>query len=195
MRVRTMVLLGIVLGGCRPGPDTGAAVPEPDSTAVARARQAAGTLGQELLGALGTALQHGPEHALAFCADSAQRWSARHRQEGLEVRRTSLRVRNPLNRPDTVERRILDRLAAAHRAASLPEEYREVLRLPDGGFALQLARPVVVQPMCLACHGDPATFAPEVRAVLASRYPADSAVGYAAGDFRGMVSVRLRLED
>jgi hypothetical protein len=34
--------------------------------------------------------------------------------------------------------------------------------------------------------------APDVRSLLAERYPEDRATGYAAGDFRGMVSVRVR---
>jgi hypothetical protein len=50
----------------------------------------------------------------------------------------------------------------------------------------------MVQERCLQCHGDPAKFTPEVRKILASRYPADMATGYKAGDLRGMLSVRVR---
>ena len=67
------------------------------------------------------------------------------------------------------------------------------IRAPDGSYQLQYLRPLLVQRACLACHGDPATFSPEVRAVLARRYPQDRATGYAVGDLRGAVSVRVPL--
>ncbi|MBI3082695.1 MAG: DUF3365 domain-containing protein, partial [Gemmatimonadetes bacterium] len=75
----------------------------------------------------------------------------------------------------------------------LPEEFVEVIRAPDGTYELQYLRPILVDRRCLACHGDPATFIPEVRAVLAQRYPEDRATGYAVGDLRGAVSVRVPL--
>jgi hypothetical protein len=66
-----------------------------------------------------------------------------------------------------------------------------VIRAPDGSHELQYVRPLVVDGRCLACHGDPAGFDPEVRAVLARRYPDDRATGYAPGDLRGAISVRV----
>jgi hypothetical protein len=43
----------------------------------------------------------------------------------------------------------------------------------------------------LNCHGDPAQFSPELQQTLNERYPNDRAVGFEAGDFRGVVRVTI----
>jgi len=62
-----------------------------------------------------------------------------------------------------------------------------------GGYELQYARPLFVMERCVTCHGDAAALAPEVKALIAGRYPQDAAVGYRAGDLRGAISVRLAM--
>jgi hypothetical protein len=42
---------------------------------------------------------------------------------------------------------------------------------------------------CLGCHGPAASIQPMVKEAIAARYPADRAVGYAEGDFRGFLWV------
>lgn len=59
--------------------------------------------------------------------------------------------------------------------------------LPDGRVAY--AEPLVIQDLCVACHGG--AVAPDVKAVLAARYPDDRATGYAVGDLRGVAWVEL----
>jgi hypothetical protein len=49
--------------------------------------------------------------------------------------------------------------------------------------------PIVIGSACLDCHGPAATLRPKVKDALAARYPADRAVGYAVGDFRGFLWV------
>ena len=44
--------------------------------------------------------------------------------------------------------------------------------------------PIVLQPLCLTCHGD--SLAPEVAARIQDLYPQDRAVGYEVGDLRGV---------
>jgi hypothetical protein len=46
--------------------------------------------------------------------------------------------------------------------------------------------PIPTQPLCLTCHGDPATFSPELKEALAVHYPNDQATGFKAGDLRGV---------
>ena len=50
---------------------------------------------------------------------------------------------------------------------------------------------VIVNPVCLTCHGRPEDLAPEVRARLQALYPRDQATGYRLGDVRGAVSVKV----
>lgn len=197
MRYAGVVLLVLAACGRAPAPPAEQAaapprVPAADPASLARAQQAAASLGGGLLVMLTGALDRGgPEAALSFCSDSAQVVTARYAREGVIARRTSFRVRNPANRPDSVERRILGTLTALHAEGRLPPEYVEVLPAPEGGWVLQLAKPIMLQDKCLACHGQVEKIAPEVKAILAARYPADSATGYRGGEFRGIVSVRV----
>jgi len=143
---------------------------------------------------LRTLEKNGPDAALAVCADSAQRRTARHSTEGLTIRRVGTRVRNPLNTPDSTEERILAYLGAEHAAGRMPTEYQEVVRnAANDGWELRYLRPILLQPQCTACHGAADGLAPGVRALIDARYPDDRAVGYAAGDLRGAISVRVPL--
>lgn len=53
--------------------------------------------------------------------------------------------------------------------------------LPSG--ALVYAEPLVIDAVCLTCHGSVGS---DVAAALRERYPDDRATGYALGDFRGI---------
>ncbi len=165
-----------------------------DSAALATARDAATALGQGLMSALLARLEaSGPDSALAFCADSAQGLTARYQLAGVDVHRTSLRVRNPSNAPDSAEVRVLEYLAGLKMTGALPKEFMEVRRSEGGTRELRYYRPVTVAAGCLNCHGALEGLKPSIRTVLAERYPEDQAVGYAEGDLRGVVAVRVGL--
>jgi len=186
-----ILLVLAACGGDRARPPATQSAGEPDSATLARARTTADALGQDLLGLLTGALERGgPMEAIGFCSDSAQVRTARHAAQGVTLRRVSLRVRNPANRPDERERRLLELMAQNH-AAGRGAEVLEMFAAADGSRHLQYLRPIVVAERCLACHGDPAGFPAALRQRLAQRYPADSATGYQVGDFRGAISVRV----
>ncbi len=196
VRLATLPLCSALLAlACSGG--NGSAVdhpPTPDSASIAQARLAADALGKDLMPLLLGALERGgPAEAVAFCADSAQVRTARHRDAGIDVRRVGTRVRNPANAPDSVERSLLTQLATGLERGALPQEIVTVIAGPDGSFRLQYIRPIVVAEPCLVCHGDPATFNPVVTQVLATRYPDDRATGYRVGDLRGGITVRIPL--
>jgi hypothetical protein len=163
-------------------------------SALAEARVAAKELSDEIRGLLMAELKAGGfEGAVAACAASAQGKTADYRRTfGNDIRRVSLRLRNPANEPDAFERAALesfDRLPLDARPAA---EHWEVVR--DGGLeALRYLKPVVANAMCLTCHGEKARIPPAVQAVIAREYPDDRATGFAAGDVRGAVSVRVPL--
>jgi hypothetical protein len=169
--------------------------PVADSTHVASARAAADALGPDLMGMLMQQLQaSGPEAAFAVCADSAQLRTARHSAAGVQVRRVGTRVRNPANAPDSLEQRVLEYLATELAGARLPQEHMEVAATgADHAWELRYFRPIVVAERCLTCHGDRATIPAPVQRVIAERYPTDAAVGYAAGELRGAIAVRVAL--
>jgi len=177
-----------------------AAAPQKDpadpaaAKALADARAAAAGLGQELRSLLVNEMERGgPAAAVTACATGAQAKTAEYRgRTGVDVRRTSLRHRSPANAPDAWERaglEALDRLPADARAQA---ERWEVVR-EDGRASLRYLKAVVTGPMCLACHGAPASIPAPVRKALDEAYPEDAATGFSAGDVRGAISVRVPL--
>jgi hypothetical protein len=170
----------------KPPSDPGAA------QALASARATAAGLGGELRALLMSELERGgPAVAVVACASGAQAKTAEFRSRtGADVRRVSLRQRSLANAPDDYERAVLgsfDRLPREARAAA---EHWEVVR-EDGRPVLRYLKPVVTAATCLACHGAPASIPAPVRKALDEAYPGDRATGFAEGDVRGAISVRV----
>lgn len=194
-----LTVLGLALGlawlAAPDGPAVRAATePGGEELAAARAREAADALTADLMSALRAELEAGgPGEAIRVCAEVAQEIAAARSTGGLTVRRVSRRPRNPADRPDAYE---LARLEAWNETLTageaLPEESIERVETEDGAM-LRAMRPITVKPLCLQCHGDPESFSPEVREILAESYPEDEAVGYEAGDLRGAISVTVPL--
>lgn len=137
-----------------------------------------------------TVRQQGVAAAVKICSRDAQELTRNIGEEqGVIIRRTSLRVRNPANRPDPVERQILEQLEAMHRMKKLPQE----LSLPASYTtpSPRYFRPIIVQALCLHCHGQVDRLTPQVRKLIHERYPEDRATGYQLGDLRGVISVTL----
>jgi hypothetical protein len=164
-----------------------------EAAALERARELTAKLAATLMPRLQQEIAaHGTAQALTVCAEVAQPMTAEAAAEGASMRRVSLRARNFADRPDPFERRVLEELQAAHVAGTLPVERYEIVDSAEGR-EMRYFKPIVVQPLCLRCHGEPASFEPEARARLAELYPDDEAVGYREGDLRGAVSVRIAL--
>jgi hypothetical protein len=103
---------------------------------------------------------------------------ALHRELGLELGRTSDRLRSPENRPP--------RWAAPHVAAAAGHAADEVgVVVADLGDEVGVLVPVAVRRTCLDCHAPASDVADDVRRALAARYPADAALAYESGDHRG----------
>ncbi len=169
--------------------------PAAPPAALERARKATKELLATLKGRLVAAMQQGgPENALAVCHEVAQDIAASAQEEGLKIRRVTLRVRNPKDAPDSWESELLRQLEQAKAAGTMPDEVAQVLEDEHGHRVLRYAKPLLVGKVCLACHGDPEQMKPGVRQKLADLYPDDRATGYREGDLRGVVSVTVDLD-
>jgi hypothetical protein len=170
-----------------PRPAAAAAADTLEARAFARAGEAAQKLGGELKQRLQAAMQQGgPEAAVAVCAEHAQHITAAAQADGVQVGRSSLRLRNPKNAaPGWVQAWLT---AQGERPMAGLEPLREVI---DG--KARLLRPIGVEPLCVTCHGPAESLAPGVSALLKQRYPDDKAVGYAPGDLRGALWVEVDL--
>lgn len=108
------------------------------------------------------------------------------------VKRTSLHIRNPLNTPDGADRaalmKISDQMTEEGTVAKVI-----VQKIEQEGHAAEyrVYRPIAVSKSCLACHGDPKTFASGVKAALDQQYPMDQAVDYSAQSWRGVLRVSV----
>lgn len=162
--------------------------------ALEQARSAASALGAELMSQLAAELNRGgPAAAVQVCSRVAPEIAARHSTETLTIRRVSLRVRNPADRPDAFEQTQLELLETRARQGDLPAELYEV-REEGGAKVLRYLRPIVIGELCLQCHGEPSRLDSQVTELLAKHYPRDEAVGYQVGDLRGAFSVKVELE-
>jgi hypothetical protein len=187
-----LVVLALLAAG-GPAPAQEPADPRVE-TALTEARVAAKELAAQLKELLREELARGGlDGAIAVCAKVAQEKTAEYRATfENDIRRVSLRRRNPANEPDDYEREVLesfDRLPAEARPAA---EHWEVIS-EDGAESLRYLKPLVANAMCLTCHGTPQTIPPEVTAALAEHYPDDRGTGFDVGDVRGAITIRIPL--
>jgi hypothetical protein len=167
-----------------------------DDATLQDARKVASAVPPKLLQVLTEELAKGtPESAMAVCKDKApQMAKTASEQSGWNVRRVSLRNRNPKATPDAWERAALedfDRRSAAGESAATLEKWDIVNNADRKEYRYMRALPV--QPLCLACHGAADQLKPEVKQQLQSLYPDDKAVGYSVGQIRGAMTIRKLL--
>lgn len=203
--MKRAALLLLVLAACKkdepkqdvetkttPAPAPAIDAPEPAGAAAARiaadvpaakveqGKAAIGTLKKSLLGALRTALADGVPKAIETCSVEAPRIAAA--SEGIAIGRMTRRPRNPGNAIAGWQDEALTHFESLV-AAGATLDGAVFARTLDGG-TVAYAEPLVVQELCLACHGE--AVAPDVATVLAAKYPEDRATGYRVGDLRGL---------
>ncbi len=146
----------------------------------ARAEQAMNELQRALLTKLTAAMTSGgPAAAVEVCRTDARTIAeAVAKAQGLELGRTSHRLRNPANAPRGWARPAVD-AAAGSKAAS------EGLRVFDLGDRVGVLRPIGTAEACTKCHGAADEVHRSIGATLAAAYPQDRATGFAPGDLRG----------
>jgi hypothetical protein len=122
----------------------------------------------------------GPDAAIEVCHRRAPEIAdAVADENGVEIGRTSFRLRNPRNSPPSW-------------AEGLVTERRSepaFLEGPDGSLAALY--PIRLKAGCTMCHGTDAEIPDEVAARLAELYPDDRATGFAEGDLRGWLWVEV----
>ncbi len=156
--------------------------PTPRQRATEAVRDLAAVL-QQLLGE--EMKRGGLAGAAKSCAETAQTVTEEFAKEReLDLRRISLKYRNQKDQPDDYEAARLKEWEAQLKAGKpLAESAQTVTE--NGRKYLRFMKPILVQGVCLACHGPRDKISPDVLEVLDARYPRDKATGYQAGDLRG----------
>ena len=164
-----------------------------DAPWLVEARKVAGSVPPQLLQVLSEEIaKGGPESAIGVCREKAPQMArTASAQTGWDIRRVSLRQRNPKAVPDAWEQAALedfDRRAAAGESPATLEKWEVVAGADRKEYRYMRALPV--QSICLACHGATDTLKPEVITQLRTLYPGDKGVGYSIGQIRGAMTIR-----
>lgn len=183
MRV-LVVAAALLLGGCQKKEPR---VEPPPSEKITRGKEVIGTLKKTLVGALTKELPNGAPAAITACSSLAPALAQSLSTEGVKVGRATRKPRNPANAAAGWTADALTRFEKMKADGKDLAGASYARRLPDGRTAY--AEPLVIQDLCLACHGT--DLAPDVTAILAEKYPTDTATGYAVGDLRGLAWVEL----
>ena len=130
-------------------------------------------------------LSQGVVEAVSSCKVMAPGIAESLSKEGVRVGRSSHRLRNPDNvAPDWVEP------VLAKYAAGISDREPRSVSLADG--RLGYVEPIILQPVCAACHGK--SLANEVAMRIEELYPADQAVGFEVGGLRGVFWVEYPVQ-
>ncbi|MGQ3685978.1 MAG: methyl-accepting chemotaxis protein [Candidatus Loosdrechtia sp.] len=97
------------------------------------------------------------------------------------MKQTSLKYRNPVNKPDEWEIKQLKRFEKNHDF----KEFSEITALEDGAEVFRMMVPLKIEKDCLPCHGDPATSPTGDGKDITGR----EMENYRLGDIRGGISV------
>ncbi len=149
----------------------------------------------KLKGALKTAMSEGgPVLAIETCSLQAPAFAEQvGHSSGWQVGRTSLRTRNPDNRPDTWEKAGLEEFERLHRqGVPASKLVRSAIVENKTGRSFRFLKAIPTGGLCLSCHGEKIT--PQVQRALEKIYPEDRATGYLKGDLRGAFTLSKPLD-
>lgn len=127
--------------------------------------------------------------ALNFCTSEAYSLTQNVNSKldkGVEVKRISLKYRNPANAPTDKEAEVLKSFESLNGA--LPAHLIETV----DEHTYKYYKPITIdKQVCLKCHGDISKNI-ELKKAIDEKYPADKAIGYKIGDVRGAVVVTIK---
>lgn len=168
--------------------ETAAAAPVSDSVYVEKGKLIASATFAALSGKLQAAMaEGGVPNAVEYCNLAAYPLvDSLSKVHQADIRRTSLKVRNPENAPTEAEKAALEFYTQAMGAGQALRP--QVQRSADGTVVFYA--PIQINAFCLQCHGKVGeTLRTEDYAVIQQLYPQDRAVGYSEGDLRGIWSI------
>lgn len=133
----------------------------------------------------------GPMQALHFCSNKAYTLTEKVNQKlpkNVTVKRISEKYRNPANKPEADELKVLDSLQALQDAnVILPKQLVEKV----DAHTYKYYKPLIInKQVCLQCHGNVKDT--DLKRAIAERYPVDKAMHYKMGDLRGAVVVTIK---
>ena len=124
----------------------------------------------------------GVNEAINFCSVNAQPLTdSLSNYHNVTIKRTSNKIRNPLNAPTDQESIMLDKYIAGNNKAMIHEN-------EDGSISFY--SPIYTKGLCVVCHGQVGnTIAEADYKTILEKYPEDKAIDYSVDELRGMWSL------
>jgi hypothetical protein len=192
---RTIFLVLIIIAGCTPAEHAAPTADEIKNLAITQGETISSRAQKALSSQLKkTITERGPVAAVQFCSvaalpilDSVQT------NFDVTIKRSSLWLRNPLDVPTEVEKRILEEYRTQLREGNTLEP---VVKTVNDSQVL-FAKPIMLDnPLCLNCHGQPGTqVTQDVQDILKTLYPTDQAINHSLGDLRGIWSITFEKDE
>ncbi|MBY0455204.1 MAG: DUF3365 domain-containing protein [Burkholderiaceae bacterium] len=196
MKLPTLVLAALalpLLSACNTVPPTPSASAPPEAAWVGEARSISAAVPPKLLAVLTDAIQKsGPAGALDVCKDEAPQMArAASEKTGWQIKRVSLKNRNPKAVPDAWEAKTLESFHASQVAGADPQKLERFEIVTENGQQVRrYMKALPTNAFCLQCHGSTEKLGPGVAQRLTQLYPDDRAIGYAEGQIRGAITLR-----
>ena len=170
-------VLSVTIVGCQ-------ATGEPVAVAdLERAQEALAPFRTQLVDALTGALEEGgAENAIRVCRERAPEIAAALSIDGVQMGRTSHKVRNPANAPAPWVEPLLEEYLESPTTARPRAVYIDEATM---GYV----EPIYVVHFCLSCHGP--SIDSELLEEIQALYPEDQATGFKANDLRGVFWVTM----
>ncbi|MBR9922502.1 MAG: DUF3365 domain-containing protein [Bacteroidetes bacterium] len=156
-----------------------------------KGKEIAGATFATLSSNLQKAMQEGGvENAVKFCNLAAYPLTdSLAKVHNAQIRRTSLKPRNPQNAPSPEEKAVLTTYQEQEAAG---KELKPLIEEIDPK-TIAFYAPIRTNELCLNCHGNPGeTLKKSDYAIINGLYPDDAAIGYQAGELRGMWSIQFK---
>ncbi len=126
------------------------------------------------------------EKGIDMCKASAQELTKDYNKKlpsNIKIRRTALKYRNVLNKPDDIDKKVMNQMIASKTMAPVMIETKTGYRV---------YKPLANMQPCLTCHGDINSMNPKTVANIKKYYPKDLANGFKLNDFRGVVVAEIK---
>lgn len=130
--------------------------------------------------------QSGFEGAVPYCQTVAYSLTNIYASDSVTISRKALKYRNPANKPDATEERILKIFFSLKAQGIVNDSIKSITEVSKKG-EVHFYKPIMLQQMCAPCHGSKsADIQPSVWKAINTLYPLDMAYDFKTGDLRGM---------
>lgn len=126
------------------------------------------------------------QSGMDMCSASVQELTKEYNKalpSNIKIRRTALKYRNVLNKPDNIDKKVMNNIISSKTMAPVMIETKAGYRV---------YKPLINMQPCLVCHGDINSMNPKTVAKIKKYYPKDLANGFKLNDFRGVVVAEIK---